>query len=326
MQLYDQIRQTLLHAQQQTIQQVNTLMVHAYFEIGKHIVEYEQQGKARAEYAQNTLKPIATQLTIEFGKGFSERNLRNMRLFYLEYKNIWQTVSAKSLSWSHYLFLIGIDNTAERSFYEIEAQKQRWSLREMRRQFNTALYERLALSTDKAGVAALAQHGQIIETPHDLVKDPYILEFLGIDEQTRYSESELEQAIIDKIEHFMLELGSGFLFYGRQKRITFDDKHFRIDLVFYHRLLRCFVLIDLKIGELQHQDIGQMQMYVNYYDREVRMADENPTVGIILCKHKNKSVVEFTLPLDNQQIFASKYLTYLPDKAVLQAQLAEIIM
>jgi predicted nuclease of restriction endonuclease-like (RecB) superfamily len=235
-------------------------------------------------------------------------------------------VSAKSLSWSHYLFLIGIDNTAARSFYEIEAQKQRWSLREMRRQFNTALYERLALSTDKAGVAALAQHGQIIETPHDLVKDPYILEFLGIDEQTRYSESELEQAIIDKIEHFMLELGSGFLFYGRQKRITFDDKHFRIDLVFYHRLLRCFVLIDLKIGELQHQDIGQMQMYVNYYDREVRMADENPTVGIILCKHKNKSVVEFTLPLDNQQIFASKYLTYLPDKAVLQAQLAEIVM
>jgi predicted nuclease of restriction endonuclease-like (RecB) superfamily len=324
MTLYKQIHSLILEAERQTIKEVNNLMVNTYFQIGKYIVEDEQKGKEKAEYAQETLKTVSKLLTEEFGKGFSERNLRNMRALYLSYHAIWQTASAKSLSWSHYLFLLGIDNPMERTFYEIEAGKNHWSLRELKRQFNTALYERLALSTDKEGILALSKHGQILQSPKDTIKDPYILEFLGLDEKTRYTETELEQAIIDNIENFILELGNGFLFVGRQKRISFEDKHFYIDLVFYHRFLRCFVLIDLKIGDLQHQDLGQMQMYVNYYDRQIRQVEENQTIGIILCKRKTQSVVEFTLPENNQQIFASKYSLYLPNKEQLQKQLEKI--
>ncbi len=227
------------------------------------------------------------------------------------------------LSWSHYLVLIRITNTEERRFYEIEAAKNQWSLRELKRQFDSALYLRLALSTDKEGIKALATHGQIIETAKDAVKDPYILEFLNLKEHYRYSESDLENELIDKLEHFLLELGKGFTFVARQKRITFDEKHFHIDLVFYNRLLRCFVLIDLKIGELTHADIGQMQMYVNYYDRFVKVEDENKTVGIILCQDKSETLVEITLPEDNKQIFASRYQTILPSKEELKNLLAQ---
>jgi len=207
-----------------------------------------------------------------------------------------------------------IDNPDERKFYEIEARNNGWSLRELQRQFDTALFERLVLSRDKKGIKELSSKGQIVAKPEDTLKDPYILEFLGLPEKSKYSETELEQKIIDKLEHFLLELGKGFAFVGRQVRFTFDDKHFRIDLVFYNRILQCFVLIDLKIGEISHQDLGQMQMYVNYYDRKVKLENENKTIGIVLCRTKNETLVEITLPENNKQIFASKYLTVLPSK------------
>lgn len=212
-----------------------------------------------------------------------------------------------------------IDDEKERKFYEIEAFKKNWSVRELQRQFDSALYTRLVLSRDENKVKELSEKGLILEKPKDAIKDPYILEFIGLPEQSSYSENDLEQELIDKLEHFLLELGNGFTFVARQKRISFDDKHFRIDLVFYNRILKCFVLIDLKIGELKHQDLGQMQMYVNYYDREVRLEDENKTIGIVLCKDKNESVVKYTLPEKNEQIFASKYKTVLPSKQELKA-------
>ena len=216
-----------------------------------------------------------------------------------------------------------IDDENERSFYEIESVKCNWSIRELQRQYDSALYTRLALSRDKKKAKELANKGLILEKPKDAIKDPYILEFIGLPESITYSESELEQKIIDKLEHFLLELGTGFTFVARQKRISFDDKHFRIDLVFYNRILKCFVIIDLKIGELKHQDIGQMQMYVNYYDRKVKLDDENKTIGIILCQNKSEAVVEFTLPENNEQICASKYKTVLPSKAELKSLLDE---
>ena len=211
-----------------------------------------------------------------------------------------------------------IDDENERKFYEIESSKNNWSVRELQRQYDSALYTRLVLSRDKRKVKELSEKGLILEQPKDAIKDPYILEFIGLPEQTTYSENDLEQELIDKLEHFLLELGNGFTFVARQKRISFDDKHYRIDLVFYNRILKCFVLIDLKIGEIKHQDLGQMQMYVNYYDREVRLDDENKTIGIVLCKDKSESLVEYTLPENNEQIFASKYRTVLPSKEELK--------
>ncbi len=228
---------------------------------------------------------------------------------------ISQTPSVNfTLSWSHYIKLMRIKDINERKFYEIEAHKNNWSLRELQRQYDAALYTRLSLSKNKEEILQLSEKGQVIEKPQDLIKDPYVLEFLGLPEKSIYSENDLESGLIDKLEHFLLELGTGFTFVARQDRITFDEKHFKIDLVFYNRILKCFVLIDLKIGELKHQDIGQMQMYVNYYDREKRIEGENKTIGIILCQDKSEAWVEYTLPEDNEQIFASKYLTVLPRK------------
>lgn len=218
------------------------------------------------------------------------------------------------LSYTHYSYLMRIDDEKERNFYEIESIKNNWSVRELKRQFNSALYTRLSLSRDRDGVLKPSEVGQIIEKPKDIINDPYILEFLGLPELYQYSESELEGEIINKLENFLLELGQGFAFIARQKRVTFDDKHFRIDLVFYNRILKSFVLIDLKIGELKHQDLGQMQMYVNYYDRKMRLEDENKTIGIVLCHNKSDLVIEYTLPATNEQIFASKYKTVLPSK------------
>ena len=321
--LSDKIIEILNKAREQVVQSVNRAMVYAYYEVGRMIVEEEQNGKERAEYGKQILKELSEELTAEFGKGFSVTNLQQMKNFYVVYGK-QQTVSAKSetldfqLSWSHYLKLIRIDDKAERSFYEIEAKENNWSLRELKRQCDSALYQRLMLSRDKKGVLALAEKGQVVEKPQDTLKDPYILEFIGLPESTKYSESELEQRLIDKIEHFLLELGKGFTFVGRQVRITIDEKHFRVDLVFYNRLLKSFVLIDLKIGELRHQDIGQMQMYVNYYDRFVRLPDENKSVGIILCQDKSETLVNITLPENNEQIFASKYQTVLPSKEELK--------
>ena len=310
--IYQEIHDLLHNARQNIISNVNSTMTKTYFLIGKRIVEEEQDGNKRAEYGKNLIKILSEKLTKEFGKGFSQRNLEQMRTFYVRY-SIPQTLSAEfKLSWSHYLILMRIEDIGTRNFYEIEAIQNNWSLRELKRQVNSALYERLVLSKNKEKVKELSIKGQIIEKPQDIIKDPYILEFLGLDEKSDYSENKLETEIINKLEMFLLELGKGFTFVGRQVRFTFDEKHFRIDLVFYNRLLKCFVLIDLKIGEVTHQDLGQMQMYVNYYDRYVKIPDENDTIGIIRCKDKNDTLVKLTLPKDNNQIFASRYTTILP--------------
>ena len=348
--LFQQVVALVKSAQQQVIRTINSTMVYTYFEIGRMIVEEEQNGKERAAYGKQVLKELSKELTKEFGKGFSVDSLERIRNFYLIYSKSetlsrifnfqksetllrnsdnekTETLSSEldlqktqtlfsffKLTWSHYSFLMRIDDENERSFYEIETEKNNWSVRELKRQYDSALYTRLALSRDKEGVLKLSQEGQIIEKPKDIIKDPYILEFLGLPELHQYSESELEQEIINKLEHFLLELGQGFAFVSRQQRISFDDKHFRIDLVFYNRVLRSFVLIDLKIGELKHQDLGQMQMYVNYYDREKRLEGENKTIGIVLCQNKSNLLVKYTLPEGNEQIFASKYKTILPSK------------
>lgn len=324
-QLYDNVVTLIENARKKVILSVNTTMTLTYFEIGRLIVEHEQRGMERAEYGKAVLKELSQRLTQKLGKGFSVDNLQNMRQFYLTY-SIYETVSRNfKLSWSHYLKLIRIENLEERKFYEIESVQNNWSLRELRRQFDSSLYERLSLSRSKDQVTLLSEKGQQIERPGDILKDPYILEFLGLGEKASYSESDLENRIIDHLQHFLLELGKGFSFVGRQVRFTFDEKHFRIDLVFYNRFLRCFVLLDLKIGEALHQDLGQMQMYVNYYDRFVKTEEENPTIGIILCKEKNNALVEITLPKENEQIFASKYLTFLPKKEELKAVLNEAL-
>lgn len=330
---------------------INYAMVREKYGIGQAIVEDEQGGAARAAYGAATLSKLSERLTAQYGKGYSAESLRLMRKFFLVYsrEGISQTLSGKSsagaipqkvsgesarnddgrdspeacLSWSHYVMLMGIDNPQERHFYEVESARNGWSLKELKRQFDSALYERLALSRDKEGIKALTTKGQTVESPLDAIKDPYVLEFLDLPEEVSYSESELETRIIDHLQEFLLELGAGFTFVGRQVRISYDEDHYYIDLVFFNRLLRCFVLFDLKIGELRHQDLGQMQMYVHYYDRKVKLADENPTVGVVLCKKKKDSMVEMTLPEDNRQIFASKYLTVLPSKEDLRRLLDE---
>ena len=334
-QFYSRIAEMLKSARLKVVQTVNTTMVETYCQIGKLIVEEEQNGKERAAYGKQILKELSFKLTSDFGKGFSEDNLSNMRKFYLIYQTrISETLSRKSeiadefstnpfiLSWSHYLKLMRIDDEQERQFYEIECHRNNWSLRELQRQYDSALYTRLALSRNKEEVLKLSENGLLIEKPQDAIKDPYVLEFIGLPEMPEYSENELEQKLIDKLGNFLLELGTGFTFVARQKRITFDEKNFRIDLVFYNRILKSFVLIDLKIGDLKHQDIGQMQMYVNYYDREIRLPDENKTIGLILCRDKSQAVVEYTLPENNEQILASKYQTVLPSKEKLKELLA----
>jgi predicted nuclease of restriction endonuclease-like (RecB) superfamily len=337
--LYDGIRSLVLSARQSAARGVDLLQVYTNYEIGRRIVEQEQQGADRAQYGREIILDLASRLTGEFGNGFSTSNLASMRRFFLTYPGrvapIFQTVSGKFpalpiaqtvsgqfpafpiaqtlsgelqtsaettykpfiLSWSHYVFLITLKQE-ERDFYEIEAGQQGWTLRELRRQFDAGLYERLALSRDKQAIRDLARQGQLVAEPQDLFKDSYVLEFLGLEEKARYSESDLESAIVTHIENFLLELGKGFLFESRQRRFTFDEEHFFVDLVFYNRLLRAYVLIDLKIGKLSHQDLGQMQMYVNYFDRHVRTEAENHTIGIVLCKKKNSALVEITLPKD----------------------------
>ncbi len=331
-QLIQNISALLDNARKNVAVVINHTMVLTYYEIGRMIVEDEQNGESRAEYGKAVLKDLSFHLTEKFGKGFSIENLDRMRFFYKTYsERISSTLLTNSqnhqnrsvqqaeavnfnLSWSHYLKLMRIKDEHERKFYEIESFKNNWSLRELQRQYDSALYARLSLSKNKEEILQLSEKGQIIEKPKGLIKDPYILEFLGLPERSNYSENDLEGELINKLEHFLLELGTGFTFVARQNRITFDEKHFKIDLVFYNRILKCFVLIDLKIGELKHQDIGQMQMYVNFYDREVKLADENKTVGIILCQDKSDALVRYTLPEDNEQIFASKYFTVLPSK------------
>lgn len=334
---------------------VNTAEVITKYEIGRIIVEVVQEGDERATYGKQLLQGVADLLTERFGDGWSAETLKRCRKFFIIYsvKKIGTTVLTESsdnnlvnavdqiqksatllqksdvtspfpLSWSHYLVLMRITSDAERSFYEIECQKQNWSVRQLQRQYNSSLYERLALSRNKDAVLRLAQEGQTISKPEDILKNPLTMEFLGLKPEAVYSESKLETAIIDKLQQFMLELGKGFLFEARQKRFTFDEDCYYVDLVLYNRLLQCFVLIDLKVGKLTHQDLGQMQMYVNYYDRHVKEDFEKPTIGILLCKEKKDALVELTLP-QNSNIYAQQYALYLPDKNVLQAKLKEWI-
>ena len=354
-------RRTHEHMQQAAVRAVDKSLAGRNWLFGWYIVEYEQKGADRAEYGQRLIKELSQSLQGAGIKGVGTTNLKQSRSFYQAYRSIGPTLSDQSvetekgqtasdqsarqpgfnkdeirqtvsaelaqafrLGWSHYVELLTIDNPDERRFYEIEAQQNGWGVRELKRQIASSLYERLALSRDKEEIQRLAREGQVVEKAADLIKNPLVLEFLDLPEHPGYSESALETAIIDKIENFLLELGKGFLFEARQKRFTFDGDHFFVDLVFYNRLLRCYVLIDLKRGKLTHQDLGQMQMYVNYFDRHVKLEDELPTVGIVLCHRKNDSIVEMTLPKD-ANIFASKYQLYLPSKAELkhQLQLAE---
>ena len=350
--LVAEVRALIAAARHAAASAVNTLQVMTNFEIGRRIVEHEQKGEKRAEYGAELLKELSRRLTDEFGQGFSISNLQLIRKFFIENQNrIQQQATVKlalsgkdqqasdktamapipgkpirkspfTLSWTHYVVLLTIKDQDERSFYEIEATNQGWSVPELKRQKASALYERLALSRDKTGIRELATKGQIISKPADVLREPYVLEFLGLDEKTSYSETDLETAIIDHLEHFLLELGKGFLFEARQKRFTFDEDHFFVDLVFYNRLLRCYVVIDLKLDKLTHQDLGQMQMYVNYFDRHVKLPDENPTIGLLLCRSKKDAIVELTLP-KGVNIHAREYQLYLPSKELLKKKLLE---
>ena len=347
------IERLIADARAHVARSVNIAEVITKYEVGRIIVEVVQEGEERATYGKQLLQGVANLLTERFGDGWSVETLKRCRRFFTIYsvKEIGTTPLTESsdinlvnsvdqiqksatllresdttypftLSWSHYLQLMRIESDAERSFYEIECQKQNWRVRQLQRQYNSSLYERLALSRDKDAVMRLAQEGQTINKPDDILKNPLTLEFLGLKPDAKYSECKLETVIIDKLQQFMLELGKGFLFEARQKRFTFDEDHYYVDLVLYNRLLQCFVLIDLKVGKLSHQDLGQMKMYVNYYDRYVKEDFEKPTIGILLCKEKKDTLVELTMPKDSN-IYAQEYALYLPDKSVLQAKLKE---
>ena len=365
-QLYQRIAQILEQARGQVARTVNTAMVHAYWQVGREIVEIEQAGELRAGYGEELIARLSVRLRATYGKGFSVPNLRNMRQFYLVFPegsalpSIRSTVSSEStagtihstpssgpsgpkirsapaarsevapqaqlwfpheLAWSHYLVLMRVVNEQARAFYEIEAARECWSVRQLERQVGARLFDRLAKHRNPEEVRALAREGQEIAAPADVIKDPFVLEFLDLGEHPALRERDVEQAIIDRLESFLLELGKGFCFVGRQKRLTIDSDHFYVDLVFYNRLLRCFVLMDLKLGKLTHQDLGQMQMYVNYFDRTQRSEHENKTIGIVLCSEQNAAMVKITLPEDNEQIIAATYLQYLPSEAELRAEL-----
>lgn len=317
-QFYEQIKHILETARQKAYTAANSAMVEAYWNIGRQIVE-RQGGEDRAEYGSGLIKELSAQMTKDFGKGFTIANLKNMRQFYLTFPNGYALRS--ELSWSHDRLLMRVENERARSFYLDECVKSRWSTRQLGRQISTLFYERLLSSKDKAGVASEIKKLEPGRTPEDVIRDPYVLEFLGISPNADFYESDLENALITHLQKFLLELGRGFSFVARQKRFTVDGRHFRIDLVFYNYILKCFVLIDLKVGDLTHQDLGQMQMYVHYYERELMNEGDNPPIGIILCASKSESLVKYTLPENEKQIFASRYKLYLPSEEELLREL-----
>ena len=347
--LFEKIAGLIEESRKKVSSAINIAEVYTKYNIGKYIIEHEQEGKGRAAYGKQVLEVLSKKIVERFGEGWSADTLKRCRKFYSIYStpaigttvlhklgataervNLGNTVAqiteqtAEShkfvLSWSHYLVLMRVSDANARSFYEIECAKQNWSVRWLQRQVNSSLYERLALSKDKSEVLRLAQEGQTIEKPTDILKNPITLEFLGLKPEAVYSETKLESAIIDKMQEFLLEMGKGFLFEKRQRRFTFDEDNYYVDLIFYNRLLQCYVLIDLKIDKLTHQDLGQMQMYVNYYDRYVKQEFEKPTIGILLCKEKKDALIKLTLP-ENANIYAAEYALYLPDKTELQNKL-----
>jgi len=364
--LLDRIAEVLAKARTKVVKEINMAQVLAYWEIGREIVEFEQKGKARGGYGEQLIERLSTDMTQEFGGGFSHTNLKMMRLFYQNFpirqtlsdesikeqkpeamsgkSAIQQTLSVKSqkqqilptvstaqggqfepmLSWSHYCELLKIGEPLTRSFYEQEAIQNNWSIRELKRQINSMLFERLTLSKNTEGVMKMAKKGQIIEKREDAIKDPYILEFLNLKEETSYTESQLEQAIIDKLQYSLLEMGKGFSFVARQKRITITNRHYYIDLVFYNRFPRCFILIELKTGELDHSDIGQMNFYLNYFKENEKTKDENDPIGLILCAKKDDVFAKYVLGGLNNKVFASKYKLALPSEKELRLKLKSI--
>ena len=316
---YQSIREILGKARSAVYRSINFTMVLAYWNIGKVIVDDEQHGKERAEYGKALIKELSLRLTKEYGKGFDESNLRNIRKFYLTFPNC--DALRHELTWTHYRLLLRIKKEDARNFYMLETVDSNWSTRELERQIGSLLYERIALSKNKDEVKELSTKGHVVQKPEDIIKDPYVLEFLNLRESRDFLESDLEQGLINKLQEFLLELGKGFAFVARQKRITIDGDHFYIDLVFYNYLLRCFLLIDLKIGKLTHQDIGQMDFYARYFEQEVKQESDNPTIGLILCSHKNEAMVKYTLLENNHRIFASKYKLYLPSEEELKVEL-----
>lgn len=324
-QLADNIANVIYAAKNKVAQTINVSLVNAYWEIGRYIVEFEQQGSTKAKYGSGLLSSLSRLLSLKLGKGYSRPNLNNMRKFYLRYPNC-QTLSNK-LSWSHICELIAIDNDLERSFYEKECVAENWNVRSLRRQIDSALYLRLAASRDKEGILQLAQKGIVVQQAEDVVKDSYVLEFLGLPPKNRYSENDLEQKLIDNLQSFLLELGKGFTFVGRQYPIIINNCHYRVDLVFYHRILKCFVLIDLKKNAVKHQDIGQMNMYMymGYFAKEENSYDDNPPIGIILSHLKDELLIEYATYGMDSQLFVSKYELYLPNKNELKQLVNNIL-
>ncbi len=330
-QLYKQAESYIDNARQTVYRVIDTQMVSAYWCIGRDIVQAEQNGHARAEYGSNLLSALSEKLTKKYGRGFSISTLRDTRQFYLIYFDhmpIHHAVRGESekqlnsrLGWIHYRALMRLDRPEARQFYEIEAEKNHWSGRELERQIASLLFDRLARSKDRDGIMRLACKGQEITKPEDTIKEPMVLEFLNLPESHRLVESELEEALINNLQHFLLELGKGFAFVARQKRLSLDGDHFYTDLVFYHVILKCYVIIDLKIRKLSHADLGQMLLYVNYFDREIIEKDDNPTIGLILCTDKSDAMVQYTLGDKTKQIFASKYQFHLPTEEELEAEL-----
>jgi predicted nuclease of restriction endonuclease-like (RecB) superfamily len=317
--LLGHIAQAYAHGRAQAAQAVNVQLVESYWRIGRYIVEFEQDGRDRAVYGQALIDKLSHDLTIQLGKGFGRSNLIRIRQFYVAYPK--GATLSHLLTWSHIVELLKIDDPLERGFYEKQAVSERWSVRELVRQKASSLFLRLAASKDKAGLLELAAKGQIIEQPSDLLREPYVFEFLKIPEATHISETQLETVLCDHLQSFMLELGKGFTFVGRQYRITLDNTHYKVDLVFYHRILRCFVLIDLKLDNVKHHDIGQMNMYLGYFDKEENVEGDNPPIGIILSRQKDELLVEYATYNMNSQLFVQKYQLYLPDRESLRREL-----
>ena len=320
--LLGQISEAYSQGRTQAMQAVNIQLLETYWQIGQYIVEFEQGGQATAQYGQGLLKSLSQDLTIRLGKGFSRSNLTRFRQFYLAYPN-YATVS-HNLSWSHIVELLKVENDLERGFYEKQTIAERWSVRELKRQKDSALYLRLAAGKNRDEILKLAQQGQVVEQPSDILRDPYVFEFLKIPEPYLPSETQLEEALYNHLQQFLLELGKGFTFVGRQYRITINNTHFRVDLVFYHRILRCFVLLDLKINEVQHHDIGQMNLYMGYFANEENVEGDNPPIGIILTRNKDELLVEYATYQMNSQLFVQKYQLYLPNEEELRRELTHI--
>lgn len=320
--LISEIRSIIESARANAVRSVDFCRVQMYWQIGRRIVEEEQGGQARAEYGKGLIKNLAKEIEPEYGSGFGQRQLERARQFYIEFP-IASTLRTQ-FNWSQYKLLIGIADKEKREYYELEAANNCWTARQMQRQINSMLYERMLLSNDKEAVMAMARKERMPEKPQEIVKDPMVLEFLGLEKKVHYYESDLETELINHLQEFILELGNGFTFVARQKRILLEDDEFFIDLVFYNRLARRFVIFELKTGEVTHQDLGQLQMYVNYYDRTEKLPEENPTIGILLCTAKNDTLVKMTLPADNNTIVASKYQLYLPTEQQLIAEVEKV--